>query len=155
MALATLRFLTVLSRSGGLPAVAMGMLLVVASWHGPNALPAAAATPRVIAMDDSGFTPPSLEVHEGDIVVFENRGAASRWPASHIHPTHLIYPEFDPRRPIGPGERWSFRFSRPGTWKFHDHLTPDMTGTILVQPHRETKSPGVGRSVVSWLMVPW
>src|SRR5262245_55787372 len=41
---------------------------------------------------------------------------------------HLIYPEFDPRRPIGPGERWSFRFSRPGTWKFHDHLTPDMTG---------------------------
>ncbi len=87
----------------------------------------------IIHMSETGYNPENLEIVEGDTVVFENVGKEAHWPASNIHPTHSIYPEFDPQKPIEPGKSWSFTFARAGQWKFHDHLFPQFTGSIVMK----------------------
>ncbi|MST04011.1 MAG: hypothetical protein EXS49_00370 [Candidatus Pacebacteria bacterium] len=85
-----------------------------------------------ISMTDNSFSPSSISINKGDIIVFINNGSNAHWPASNTHPTHEIYPEFDPRRPISPGSLWEFKFEKSGSWKMHDHLSPKITGTITV-----------------------
>ncbi len=87
----------------------------------------------VITMNDSAYTPDKVTVKKGDTVKFLNAGAEDRWPASNIHPTHQIFPEFDPKRPVGPGQSWSFTFDKAGIWRCHDHLQPSISCTITVE----------------------
>lgn len=86
-----------------------------------------------IHIQDSGFSPGEVTINQGETIVFENKGKDSHWPASNIHPTHQIYPEFDPKKPINPGEVWEFKFSKAGEWRMHDHLNPQITGKIIVK----------------------
>ena len=93
----------------------------------------------VVHVTDEGFEPRSITVEAGRTVVFENVGDEAHWPASDDHPTHQEYPGFDPRKPVPPGEEWSFTFDRPGEWRYHDHMNPYLTGEIVV---RNTAAPG-------------
>ena len=87
----------------------------------------------VVIMTKQGFEPATFDVKKGQAVEFRNTSTDIHfWPASDLHPTHDIYPEFDPREPIAPGESWTFVFKRKGTWKFHDHLRASLRGTIQV-----------------------
>jgi hypothetical protein len=113
------------------PALA-GLCTLVATAAAGAAPPPPA--PPVIEIRDEGFVPPTLRVPEGTIVVFQSRGSRPHWPASNLHPTHQVYPEFDAKRGLEPGERWAFRFDRPGEWGFHDHLAPELGGRIVVTP---------------------
>ncbi len=92
-----------------------------------------------IKLIPGGFEPNNLQVKLGDIISFINQDSVDRWPASDIHPTHAIYPEFDPKKAIEPNRSWSFKFNKAGTFKFHDHLNPYLDGTIVVNGV-ETKS---------------
>ena len=70
----------------------------------------------------------------------------SFWPASNIHPTHSAYPGsgiekcstggkgsvFDACEPLSSGARYSFIFNQVGQWRFHDHINPQATGTVIV-----------------------
>ncbi len=85
-----------------------------------------------INIDDNGFSPSSLKINKGDIVAFTNIGKNAHWPASNNHPSHEIYPEFDPKKPISPGSSWEFQFNKSGSWKMHDHLSPRFSGVIIV-----------------------
>jgi hypothetical protein len=40
--------------------------------------------------------------------------------------------EFDAKAAIAPGKSFDFKFTKLGTWKFHDHLSPSSTGSIIV-----------------------
>ncbi len=86
----------------------------------------------VITLDAHGFSPKTLEIPPGTTVVFDNKDNVAHWPASNLHPTHSIYPEFDPKKGIEPGKDWSFTFQKAGEWKYHDHLNPSLTGIIIV-----------------------
>lgn len=86
----------------------------------------------IIHMEDDQFIPQEVNIKQNGIVVFENVGANDHWPASNIHPSHGIYPQFDPKKPIKSGESWEFKFEKGGIWKFHDHLYPSLTGTVRV-----------------------
>jgi hypothetical protein len=97
----------------------------------PKPSPVAFAT---ISMDDEGFKPDTIEIKRYTQVMFKNNGTADHWPASNLHPTHGIYPEFDPQVGIEPGKEWSFVFDKIGRWKFHDHLFPLVHGEIVVTP---------------------
>ena len=88
--------------------------------------------PSMILMSESKFDPEESQIKRGDTVTFRNVGKSPVWPASNLHPTHGIYPEFDPQHEIKPGEEWSFRFDRVGAWKYHDHLSPSTKGVIEV-----------------------
>ncbi len=87
----------------------------------------------IVSMTDDAFLPSKLTIKQNQTITFINNGTRDHWPASDIHPTHGIYPQFDPKRGISPGDSWSFKFDRIGNWRFHDHLNPGVTGIITVQ----------------------
>ncbi len=96
---------------------------------------------NTIEITSSGFNPNFIEVRAGTVVTFVNKDASPHWPASDVHPTHTVYPEFkgcigstfDACKALQPGESWSFNFTKLGTWKYHDHLNPSLTGKITVK----------------------
>lgn len=90
------------------------------------------ATIETVIMKEDGFDPETITIKKGSTVIFKNEDQVARWPASNLHPTHGIYPEFDPQRPLESGQSWSFTFDKVGEWKYHDHLIPSIRGKILV-----------------------
>lgn len=77
-----------------------------------------------IRVNDASFDPATTTISRCTSVTFLSEGANPHWPASDLHPTHGVYPEFDPQKPVIPGTSWSFTFDRVGRWKCHDHLRP-------------------------------
>ena len=81
--------------------------------------PSAATEPSreavTIHYRNGAFVPKVITVEVGVTVVFSNESDQPFWPASNIHPTHHIYPEFDAKGSVPPGESWTFTFDRPGT----------------------------------------
>ena len=105
-----------------------------------------------VLFTEKGFVPQDIIMRQGDTVVFLNKTKEYFWPASSFHPTHKIYPEFDSKTFIGPGEEWSFMFMASGRWKYHDHLFPSKVGTVivkdsgLIQKRCETKN----EKIICW-----
>lgn len=101
---------------------------------------------EVIYTND-GYSPTTLTVKRGETIAFKNQSSQSMWPASAMHPTHRVYsgtslsehcPDaagkaFDACKGFLPGESWSFKFDKTGIWKYHNHLSPVNTGTIVVE----------------------
>lgn len=93
------------------------------------------STPKAtttIIMKEEIYEPQNIEIKKGTKVIFKNEAKEPRWPASNIHPTHGIYPEFDPKQPVQADSEWSFVFDKEGKWKYHDHLVPLIRGEIIV-----------------------
>lgn len=86
-----------------------------------------------VTYTSSGFTPSTITIKAGDTIIFKNNSNKDVWPASDPHPTHTDYPGFDPGQAIPPGGQWSFKFTKVGTWGYHNHLQPGQTGTVVVQ----------------------
>lgn len=94
-----------------------------------------------ISITDAGFEPKEVKIKKGETVSWINESSRSSWPASALHPTHAVYPEgggcigsaFDACRGLETGEEFSFLFNHAGTWKYHDHLAPSRTGTVIVE----------------------
>ena len=85
----------------------------------------------VVYTADGEFAPKRLDIATGETVTFVNASEWNVWPASNIHPTHEIYPEFDPQKPIPPGESWSFTFGKAGYWRYHNHELATEVGMIV------------------------
>lgn len=86
-----------------------------------------------IVLTDSGFSPRAIRIHAGTVVVFSTTRPNQYWPASDEHPSHQLYREFDPKKPIESTESWSFTVERVGEWGFHDHLRSYFTGRMYVE----------------------
>ncbi len=86
-----------------------------------------------VTYTDSGYSPASLTIPVGAIVIFKNESSMNMWLASAPHPTHTIYPEFDAKTGIGKDQTYEFTFTKQGTWRYHDHLMPRNIGTIIVE----------------------
>lgn len=87
----------------------------------------------LVEMSENGFKPAQITVKKDTIIRFKNVGTTGMWPASNPHPNHTDYQDFDARRTVKPGEVYEFRFKNVGTWGVHDHLSPGLTGRIVVQ----------------------
>jgi plastocyanin len=117
------------------------------SQSSPIQTPAEEEEEYVVIYNDAGYSPKTLTIKKGETVTFKNQSSRSMWPASAMHPSHRVYsgtsleehcPDlsgtaFDACKGYLPGESWSFKFDKVGTWKYHDHLTPSDTGTIVVE----------------------
>jgi len=111
----------------------------------PSQLPLVSQAPAVkenlVTYTNSGYSPNALTVKKGETVTFKNQSSRSMWTASAVHPTHHAYPTsggclgstFDACAGIQPGNSWSFKFDISGNWKYHNHLSPNDTGTIIVE----------------------
>jgi plastocyanin len=108
------------SSSGGTPATGGGTTTNTAKTY-------------TITYSNNCYSPADLTIKFGDTIKFVNSTSnKNMWPASDDHPSHTIYPEFDPERDIAPGSSWSFMFGKTGTWDYHDHVKPSCGGTITV-----------------------
>ena len=88
----------------------------------------------VIRYTGSAFSPNSITISVGDTVRFENVGqTAAMWPAAAPHPSHTSVPGFDALRPLDTGGEYEFTFTKAGTVRYHNHLNPVQTGTIIVR----------------------
>ncbi|HEY4486237.1 MAG TPA: plastocyanin/azurin family copper-binding protein [Candidatus Paceibacterota bacterium] len=87
----------------------------------------------VVSYNEMGFFPETVEVTQGETVVFVNLSNEPMWVASAIHPTHQLYPGFDSKGAVTLGERYEFAFDQKGTWKYHNHMRPGLTGTVIVK----------------------
>src|SRR3990167_1495005 len=94
---------------------------------------------QIIQMTQNGFEPDIVTIDTNSSVIFVNKDKNPRWPASNLHPTHGIYPEFDPKQQIEPGKDWTFKPQKSGTFKFHDHLFPHFRGTLIVEEEPGSK----------------
>ena len=86
----------------------------------------------VVIMKDDKYEPENITIKKNIQVVFKNLGNTPNWPASNLHPTHGLYPEFDPLKGVEHGQEWSFVFDKVGSWKYHNHLNPSIRGIINV-----------------------
>lgn len=92
-----------------------------------------AATDRV-KLTDSGFVPASLTVKVGTTVRFTNESSGGMHIASNPHPTHTLLPGFDELTSVDKGGFYDYQFVKVGTWGYHNHLTPSVTGKVIVTP---------------------
>ncbi len=107
----------------------------------PVILEASLVSQNVVTYTDAGYSPNPFKIEVGETVTFKNNSSQSMWTASGIHPTHALYPTtggclgstFDACKGIQPGDSWSFKFDIAGSWKYHNHLNPSNTGTIIVE----------------------
>ncbi len=77
---------------------------------------------HTVELGEYGFFPEEITIRKGETVTFRTTRNEPFWPASNSHPVHDLYPEFDPKRALRPGETWSFTFDKVGEWGYHDHL---------------------------------
>lgn len=107
-------------------AIAAGTVLLVRDRSGDSG-------GTVVRMSRNSFEPPVITVDRGETVRFRNESGADKWPASDVHPTHELLGGFDARRAVLDGGSWSYRFRQTGRWTYHDHLTPQVKGLVVVR----------------------
>lgn len=102
---------------------------------------------NVIIYTNADYSPNTITIKAGETVIWKNQSSRSMWPASAMHPTHRVYSgtsldehcpditnsDFDACTGMLPGNSWSFKFDKIGSWKYHDHLNPYSTGTVAVE----------------------
>lgn len=86
----------------------------------------------IVKMGEDVYEPQDFIIKKGTKIKFQNTSGTLRWPASDLHPSHLIYPEFDSKEPVQKDGAWEFVFDKTGEWTYHDHLAPYITGKVVV-----------------------
>ena len=82
---------------------------------------------------NSGFTPATIHLTVGQTVIFKNTTDTDMWVASNPHPAHTDYSGFDEGRGQMRDSEYAFAFTRRGTWGYHNHLSPDRGGQVVVE----------------------
>ncbi|MFC1687437.1 hypothetical protein ACFL0L_02565 [Patescibacteria group bacterium] len=86
--------------------------------------------------DSSGFDPETARIGIGDAVSWYNKDEVQHYIAPDDHPDHVKYSgiwDDDGSGNIAPAEVYSVIFFEAGTYEYHDHLNPDLTGTVVVE----------------------
>lgn len=90
------------------------------------------AASSAVTISGSKFSPATLTVKVGTTVTWTNQDALPHIVASDPHPTHTKVPGLVSAS-LSKGGSFSFTFDKAGTFTYHCHLHPEMTGTIVVQ----------------------
>lgn len=106
---------------------------VMVGSSSPNASSSGAMSQNIINISSNGFSPSTVTIKVGDTVTWMNKDSAPHQVNSDVHPTHLLYPPLNTIGLLNPGEKKSLSFPTAGTFKFHDHLNPQFTGSVVVQ----------------------
>ncbi|OGH39191.1 MAG: hypothetical protein A3B44_02675 [Candidatus Levybacteria bacterium RIFCSPLOWO2_01_FULL_38_21] len=85
-----------------------------------------------VTLTSSGFDPKTVTIKTGTRVIWLNKSGRAATVNSAVHPTHQVY------RPLNLGEfpdgsSVQLVFDKPGTYKYHNHLNPAQTGTVVVE----------------------
>lgn len=87
---------------------------------------------NLVKITANGFSPQNLTIYVGDSVSWMNGDTVDHIINSAVHPTHQVHPSLN-LGVIKPGDKKSLTFPTAGTYKYHDHLNPSLTGSVTVQ----------------------
>ncbi len=93
---------------------------------------APAGAENMITLTDSGFSPNNITIKEGVAIRWKNSSSAAASVNSDDYPTNRLYPELN----LGKFEKNQTLvhvFTKAGTYKYHNQMRPQNTGTIIVQ----------------------
>lgn len=128
--------------------IAISGLLLAGCYHAPKTTaPVEKAAPvekkvteetpageeNTVTYDNNGFTPKALTVKVGTTVTWKNTGNKTMRVASAVHPIHQNLPGFDQLTAAGNGTTYNYTFTKVGTWKYHNHVSPGDTGAVVVE----------------------
>jgi len=99
----------------------------------PKAPTITAPTTAVVSMGEDGFSPQTLKIKVGTTVVFKNDGAEQHQVESNPHPEHTDLPGLDSKTALSSGATYTYKFTKAGTFHYHNELEPDENGTIIVE----------------------
>lgn len=118
------------------------------SSDGPAATPNVVVTPvaspsagvdselnekNLVKLNSQGFSPQTLTIKVGESVTWVNQDSTDRQANSDPHPAHTIYAPLNTIGFLKVGEKRLLSFPAKGVYKFHDHLYPQFTGSIVVE----------------------
>lgn len=106
------------------------------------AAPAQAA--QAVSITPSAFEPAQATVASGETVTWTNNDAVSRQVVADGGAFSSP--------PIPPGQTYSFRFSRPGTFAYHERTKTMMKGTVVVRSVSAGRSVTISASVRSTVL---
>lgn len=126
-----MKFLSVIAAGFLLGASGMALAHDMAGMHRAamsSAAPqTAAAPPDVINIDNFSFGPEALTVAVGTTVTWVN----------HDDEPHTVVSGDSPRlfksTALDSDEKFTFKFEKPGTYKYFCSIHPHMTGTVVVK----------------------
>lgn len=110
----------------------------------PSPTPTGAPITAAVTYSASGFSPAEVTIKKGGTVTWRNTSGGQMWVASAQHPSHMVYsgtsreqhcPDtsgtaFD--QCAGETGNYSFTFQKVGTWNYHDHLSAQKFGKVIV-----------------------
>lgn len=85
-----------------------------------------------ITLTSSGFDPETATVKAGSRVIWLNKSGASASLNSADYPTNRLYPPLNLGE-FANGSSVQLIFDKPGEYKYHNHLKPGQTGTVIVE----------------------
>lgn len=85
-----------------------------------------------IVVNASGISPASITIKTGTEVTWDNKSGADISINSDDHPTHRLFMEVN-LGDISINTSKHVLFEKPGTFTYHNHYKPEMTGTIIVE----------------------
>ena len=101
---------------------------------------------NTVYLTESGFTPSTITVEQGETVTWVNNASREMWIGSDRHPTHTEYADSTLREhcqngdqntaafdQCSTGHRFSFAFEKTGEWGYHNHESAGQTGTVIVE----------------------
>lgn len=93
-----------------------------------------AAAPKTyqISIDNFRFSAATLKVKPGDKIIWTNNEAVDHTVNSNDHPAHQLHASLN-LGTIKPGATLTWTADESGTWGYHCHLHPSMTGVIIVE----------------------
>ncbi len=89
-----------------------------------------------VTYTDSGFTPSSVTLKKGGTLTWKNDASDQVQIGVNPHPVHtgnraITNGEFT--LDLNPGDTKTITINDTGTFGYHDHLDPTISGTIIVQ----------------------
>ena len=86
-----------------------------------------------VEITSSGFMPKDIVIKVGESVTWMNEDSADHQVNSAPHPTHTTYKPLNTLGALKAGEKKLLTFPEAGTYKYHDHLNPSLTGVVTVE----------------------
>jgi plastocyanin len=86
-----------------------------------------------VEITKNSFSPATLKIAKGDIVVWTNKDTSPHQVASDPYPSNDTVPGLLSDS-LATGDSFSFAFDNTGTFTYHDNLNPlKLKGTIVVE----------------------
>lgn len=106
----------------------------LAPTQSPEATEAASQPAQAaVTILSSGFSPPEIKIKAGDSVTWLNSDSKDHQVNSVVHPTHQVYPPLNTVGLLKAGQQKSLSFPDKGSYRYHDHLNPSSTGSVVVE----------------------